>query len=68
MATRATARKRPTPELSPEEGRALFDARARQWLGISGEEFVQAWEAGEFDDDLDRPEVMQVAMLLPLVK
>ncbi|MCX6023622.1 MAG: hypothetical protein NTZ05_18185 [Chloroflexi bacterium] len=55
-------------ELTHEEGAALFDQRARQWLGMSGDEFVRAWDAGRFDDNADRTEVMHVAMLLPLVK
>jgi len=52
-------------DLSPEESRELFDQAARYYLGISGEEFIRAWEAGEYDDDPDRPEVMNVVMLLP---
>jgi hypothetical protein len=53
-------------ELTPEEGRELLDAMARRYLGISGEEFVHAWDAGEFEADPDRPGLMRVAMLLPL--
>ena len=53
-------------ELSREEGRALLDRQARRYLGMSGDEFVQAWRSGQFDQDPDRPEVMRVAMLLPL--
>jgi hypothetical protein len=55
-------------EWSPHEGRNLFDRLARRELGMSGEEFIRAWEAGVFDDDPDRPEVMRVAMLLPLAR
>ncbi len=55
-------------ELSRDEGRALFDRQARYHLGISGDEFIRAWNAGEFDDDPDRPEVMEVVMLLPFAK
>jgi len=53
-------------ELSREEGLALLDRQARRYLGMSGDEFVQAWRSGQFDQDPDRPEVMRVAMLLPL--
>jgi hypothetical protein len=35
---------------------------------MSGNEFVQAWRSGAFDNDADRPEVMRVAMLLPLAR
>lgn len=52
-------------ELTPEQGRQLLDDKARQYLGMSGEEFRARWEAGEIAAD-DEPDVMRVAMLLPL--
>lgn len=55
-------------ELSQEEGRAILDRQARHYLGMSGDEFMRAWNAGEFDDDSDRPEVMRVAMLIGLAR
>lgn len=59
-------------EISEEEGRELFDRNARHHLGISGEEFLRRYDAGEYDDPDDRtknpPEVMEVAMLIPLVR
>lgn len=56
------------PALTPEEAHALFDRLARRYLQMSGEEFIRAWDAGEFDQNPDRPAVMRVAMLLPLVR
>ncbi len=56
--------KRKIKFLTPEEGRKLLDRQARRYLGISGKEFVRKWEAKEFDEP-DRPEIMQVAFLLP---
>ena len=53
--------------LSSAEGRALFDQEARAALGMSGEEFVKAWNAGQFDDNPDCAQVMRVVQLLPLV-
>jgi hypothetical protein len=53
-------------ELTLEEGRELFDKQVRRYLNMSGKEFIKKWEAGEFDDP-DRPEVMEVVMLLPFV-
>ena len=53
-------------ELSPEEGRRFFDRRARALLGISGAEFLQRWDAGEYRslaDDPEHPEIMTLAML-----
>lgn len=59
-------------DLTPEEGRELFDRAARYYLNMSGEEFISKWDAGEFDDPDDRtknpPEVMEVAMLLPFAR
>ncbi len=52
-------------EMTPEQGRQLLDDKARQYLGISGEEFRTAWESGRLDPDAN-PNVMRVAMLLPL--
>lgn len=51
--------------LSDDEGRALLDEAARRYLGMSGAEFLMAWDSGKFQDDPDRPEVMRVAMLIP---
>lgn len=59
-------------ELTCEEGWELLDRQAQRYLRMSGAEFLEAWDAGEFDDPDDRtkngPEVMRVAMLLPLVR
>ncbi len=43
---------------------AALDAAAREYLGISGEDFRTKWEAGEFVDD-PNPDIMNVAILLP---
>lgn len=56
------------PEYTPEEGRAIFDGAAQRLLHMSGDEFLRRWDAGEFADDPDRPEVIEVAMLVPLVR
>jgi hypothetical protein len=55
-------------EVTPEEGRAIVDRAVRRYLHMSGEQFLKAWDAGAFDDDPDRPEVMSVAMLLPFAR
>ena len=54
--------------LTKEEAHALLDHEARRYLGLSAEEFIHAWEAGEFDKDPDQSDVMYVAMLLPLTQ
>jgi hypothetical protein len=50
--------------LSPEEGKKLLDRQARRYLKMSGEEFVRKWKAKKIKNP-DRPEVMQVAFLIP---
>ncbi len=54
------------PFLSEEDGRAILERSAQKHLGIGAAEFIGRWNAGEYDDEIERPEVMRVAMLLPL--
>ena len=57
--------------LSDDEARAEFDAEARKRLGMSGEEFLRRWDAGEYRDVFDDEEhlgVLLVATLIPLVR
>jgi hypothetical protein len=51
--------------LSREESRELFDQVARRELGISGDEFVRRWRAGEYEGR-DESGIREVMMLLPL--
>jgi len=55
-------------ELTLEEGRALLDARSRRYLGISGQEFLQRWDAGHYDDNPDREELRPVVGVIPFVR
>ncbi len=55
-------------EFTEEEAHTLFEEVAQRNLGISGDEFRERWHRGDYDDDPDRPEVMTVAMNLPLVE
>lgn len=56
--------------LTPDEGRKLFNRRVRQDLNMSGQEFLEKWDAGEFGDPENpyRPELMRVLMLLPFAQ
>lgn len=50
--------------LTREEGIAMFDRQARDRLGMSGQEFLRKWEAGEIEDP-DRNDVMMLVMMIP---
>lgn len=52
-------------QLTPEEARRLLEEQTMRYLGMSAEDFIRKWNAGEIEDP-DRPEVMRIAMLLPL--
>jgi hypothetical protein len=54
-------------ELTREEGQKLFDDLARRYMGMSGEEFLRAWDAGEIKNP-DRPEVMRVVFAIPFAR
>lgn len=53
-------------DLTSAEAERVFDAAARHYLNMSGEEFLTRWDAGEFRGDPDRPGVIQLAALLSL--
>lgn len=57
----------PIATLTPEEGEQVFDRLARRRLGMSGEEFLRRWDAGEFAADCERPGLMEVVLALPFV-
>lgn len=52
-------------ELDRQGGRELLDDAAEHYLGLTGEEFMRALDAGEFDDRLERPEIARLVILLP---
>lgn len=53
--------------LTREEGRALFERRAQEWMGMSGEEFIRKLEAGEIEDP-DRTDVIMLALMIPFAR
>jgi hypothetical protein len=66
----ATTAKQTAPEiivLSEEEGRAAFDAAARRLAGMSGDEFIRRWEAGEFAEIADKPGHRHLIFLAGLI-
>ncbi len=58
----------PIKELTLEDGRKLLDRQARRYLSMSGSELIKKWEAGDFGDNPDRPEIMRLVMLIPFAK
>lgn len=54
-------------ELTIVEARQAFDQLVRRRLGISGEEFLRRWDAGDYSDDPDRPGLMETVLALPFV-
>ena len=58
----------PVREVDRQDGQALIDENARHYLGISGEEFLRRWDAGEYAQADSDPNVMLVASLLPFVR
>jgi hypothetical protein len=54
-------------EATAEEGRELFDKRARELFGVTGEEWLRQWDAGEYRDSTDS-KVITLAMLIPFAR
>ena len=57
--------------LTPEEGRRVFDEAARTWLGISGEEFLRRYDAGEYADLVeseDNRRIVDLYLMIPLAR
>jgi hypothetical protein len=55
--------------LDDDEARDDFDREARRLLGISGEEFIRRYEAGDYAaprDDREQRGVMKLVMLGPV--
>jgi hypothetical protein len=69
MVAKRKAQKKPEPEdifISREEGWEILEENAQRLLGMSAEEFIRRWDSGELK--VDRPKIVSVAMLLPLVR
>jgi hypothetical protein len=57
--------------LDDDEARQQFDRQAQRLMGISGDEFLRCYDAGELDDlqdDRQQDAVMKLAMLADLVR
>jgi hypothetical protein len=57
----------PPAVLDPDLGIAMFDQEARRIVGISGDEFLARWDAGEFRDWEDTSEGRKLSFLILLI-
>lgn len=55
-------------EVTAEEGARIFDERARALLGISGSEFIAAYEGGQAWTEEQTDAVTELTMLLPFAR
>ena len=53
--------------LPVEQGRAFFDLEARRVTGMSGEAFLQRYDAGEIIADDNTPEGREIGYLILLI-
>lgn len=53
--------------LSRDEAQAFFEREARRLAGVSGEDFLARWDAGEYRDLGDTPEGRRIAYLALLI-
>ena len=56
--------------LPPDEAHAFFDGVARQIVGMSGDEFIAKWDAGDYadlplDETPEGREIIHLALLIP---
>lgn len=57
--------------VTPEGGRRLFDELARKVMGMSGEEFIRRWEAGEYwgiADEEGHRHIGDLIAMIPLAR
>lgn len=50
--------------VSDEEYWEWFDQTAKTRLGMTGEEFLQRWDDGEWNEDPDQPGVITLHMMM----
>lgn len=51
--------------ISREEARQFFEAEAQRLFGMSGDEWVRRYDAGEFDEIFDTTPVLDMYFMLP---
>lgn len=56
------------PILSPREAWEIFDTEIQNMMGISGEEFIECWESGEYAKIADMSgnrHIIRLALMIP---
>lgn len=53
--------------VDPAEGRRMFDAAVREAMGISGEEFIRRYDAGDYREIADKPGSLYIGDLIALI-
>jgi hypothetical protein len=68
MSLTASRKTQQEPYVHPvAQGRAFFDREARRVTGLSGEEFLRRYDAGEIAADDDTPEGREIGYLILLI-
>ena len=57
----------PVIEVTDEEGRRMFDEAAQEWLGITGEEFLRRYDAGEYADLVESEDIRRIVDLYLMI-
>lgn len=65
MASVRKAKQRPEWEITDDEARSMFDREAQRTFGISGEEWLRRYDAGEID--VDDPAIHNRAIALEMI-
>jgi hypothetical protein len=53
--------------LDDDEAREVFDREARRLMGMSGDEFLRRYDAGEYNRPLEDPEEENIMMMLMIL-
>lgn len=53
----------PIEKIGRRRGQQLFDDATRFYLNMSGDEFIRRFDAGDFNDELDRSDMQHLMTL-----
>lgn len=64
----ATAQRVVVEELTVDQAREAFSAECQRELGVTGEDFLRAYDGGRFPDEWSPEAICRLEMLLPLAR